>query len=50
MMPGIAARSAALSAAVAAPVPLRAFTMLSSIGAVICGGSGRSAPKITAVK
>ena len=37
--PGIAARSAALSAPVGLPVPPRAFTMLSSIGFVNCGGS-----------
>src|ERR1700681_639461 len=48
-IPGRAARNAALSAAVAGPVLLRALTMLSSIGLMNCGGRTLSLPKITAV-
>jgi len=38
------ARSAALSAAVAAPVPPRDFTMLSSMGLMNWSGATRSTP------
>jgi hypothetical protein len=50
MMAGSAARSAALSAAVGAPVPLRALTRLSSWCATKLFGATCSSPKITAVK
>jgi hypothetical protein len=49
-IPCSAPRSAALSAPVAAPLPPRALTTLSSMGRIICPGRGRSAPKIVAVK
>src|ERR1041384_4707906 len=49
-MPWMFWRRAALSAAVASPVPPRALTMLSSIGLTNWSGSGRSAPNSVAVK
>ena len=49
IIPGMAARTAALSAAVGSPVPPRAFTALSSIGLTKRDGSTCSSPKIVAV-
>ena len=48
-MPGSAVRSAALSAPVGAPEPLRALTMLSSSGVMSAGRMTRSVPPTLAV-
>jgi hypothetical protein len=49
-MPCAAARSVALSAPVGAPLPPRAFTMLSSRAATKRGPSTISSPRMVAVK